>query len=115
MSSDIDQATTRYHRLQDTTREIQRDLDNGLKPLVSSAVDGMNTLGRSIVDLYNVPDPSSTSATALIAKCKGQGQVVGRRFDDLHQKGQDLLRRAGNVSDNALVRLVVPNGDILTC
>jgi len=98
MSSDIDQATIRYNRLSDDTRSIQADLDDGLKQLASSAVDGMNDLGRSIVDLYNLPGQDTALATNLIAKCKGQGYVLARRFDDLHKSGRDILRRAGDVS-----------------
>jgi len=101
INSDIDKGTVRYNQLSSDTTKIQNDLDVGLKPLVSSAVDGMNILGQSIVDLYNVPDKSGTSATNLIAKCKGQGQVVARRFDNLHTHSQDILRRAGDVAIEA--------------
>jgi uncharacterized protein YoxC len=109
MSSDIDQATIRYNRLSDDTRSIQGDLNDGLKQLASSAVDGVNSLGRSIVDLHYIQDQYSTSATSLIAKCKGQGQVLVRRFDDLHKSGQDILRRAGDVSSKAPVGRMTPN------
>lgn len=115
MSSDIEQATFRHERLANDTRNIQRDLDDGLKPLLSSAIDGMNTIGGSIVDLYNIRDQNSTSATSLVAICKGQGQVVARRFNNLHESGQDILRRAGDVSGNNPPGRSGPNRDVLTC
>jgi hypothetical protein len=115
INRDIDKGTVRYKQLSSDTTKIQNDLDVGLKPLVSSAVDGMNILGQSIVDLYNVPDKSGTSATNLIAKCKGQGQVVARRFDNLHTHSQDILRRAGDVSDNALMNPLILLMERLTC
>ena len=115
MSSNIDDATIRYHRLSSDTSCIQRVLDCDLKSLVISAVDGMDDFGRSVVDLFNVPDQDNISAkTSLIAKCKGQGHVLARKFEGLHQVGQNTLRRAGDVSDEALVVRITPNREMIT-
>jgi hypothetical protein len=107
MSSEIEEANSRYNKLSNDTNKIQSDFDVGLQPLASSAVEGMNILGRSIVDLYKFPDQSKTLDPGLIAKCKDQGLVVAHRFNERHKDVQDILRRAGDVSNYAPVGCLI--------
>lgn len=100
MRSDISNASQRCTQLEQATNNLQQALNSTLKPLANSALQGIETLGNSIVTLYQMTqDLSKTIADSeeQVATCKGQSQIVAQRFNTLHNKAAGVLQSAGNV------------------
>jgi hypothetical protein len=97
MKGDIANTMTRVTQLQQATDALQRELDSQLQPLANTALQGIETLGNSIVTLYQAPDKSVDATSKQVATCKGQSKIVAERFNVLHAKAADILKKAGDV------------------
>jgi hypothetical protein len=82
---------------------LEHDVTTGLKPLAVSALEGIEKLGNSIVALYQAPDQSYEATKNRVATCKGQSKVVAHRFNALHARAADILKRVGKVSPSSIV------------
>jgi hypothetical protein len=102
MRSDIGTTTIRVNQLQTKTILLQRQLDSQLQPLANNALQGIDTLGNSIVALFQALDNSVDTTSKQIATCKGQSKIVADRFNTLHARAVDILQKAGDVSTGFL-------------
>jgi chaperonin cofactor prefoldin len=97
MRKDIDNRKNQCNQLKEATDALQRELDSQLQPLANSALQGIETLGNSIVALHQAPDKSTAATSNQVATCKGQSKIVAERFNALHTKATGILQRAGDV------------------
>jgi len=67
-----------------------------MKAPAELAVEGVNTLIASLTELARA-EGDAEMTRALVAKCKGQGAIVGSRFDALHKQASGLMGRTNRV------------------
>jgi chaperonin cofactor prefoldin len=104
MKTEIDSDMNKVNQLKEVTDALQREINSQLQPLANSSLQGIETLGNSVVALYQAPDKSAQATENQIATCKSQSKVVAKRFTDLHAKSTEILQRAGDVSLTPLVQ-----------
>ncbi|KAJ7105044.1 hypothetical protein C8R44DRAFT_333416 [Mycena epipterygia] len=91
ISNDISAAGMRNAQLAGQVGGLAMVLTMNLHAPVDAAVAGIIALAHSVEELAKATAPASD---AVVAKCKGQSVVVGKRFDDLYKKAHDILDKA---------------------
>lgn len=83
-------------KLETSSAEIANEIDVGLKAPAEVAIQGINALIQSMDDLYKAEN-NKAQVAELVAKCKGQGAVVGTRFKALHDQASGLMDKTSKV------------------
>lgn len=100
MGNSIQSSQTKCTGFQKQSDNIQRQISVDLQSPGTLALQGVNMLLGTMEGLYQAQSDISRrdDLAQMVAKCKGQGHVVGVRFKDLHEQAQGIMKCATNVS-----------------
>ncbi|KAF8145363.1 hypothetical protein K438DRAFT_2098016 [Mycena galopus ATCC 62051] len=93
ISTDIGMSELRNSEIINEVNGMSSDFAANLRGPAEAALTGVIALAHSVEDLSRGTE-TGPEHDALVAKCKGQSVVVGKRFEDLHAKAHDTLERA---------------------
>ncbi|KAL0572736.1 hypothetical protein V5O48_009236 [Marasmius crinis-equi] len=116
LGKEIEMARTRCSSLRMMTEELQRDIENSLRGPADHAIQGVMVLSGSIESLYNetkaAVQKEKEEVNKLVKVCKNQALVVHKRFQDLYDRSEKMMKRGSDLSTDLTAQLGASEGTV---